>query len=392
MLRPGDPKVLMMMMMMLALFIIDASIFRIACDPSGLVHAKDSSFVTVNALNQRSMPNQDSDDDLPDDGLTEERLVTSQKNREYREAQDANSDIFSSFTDDTAPNKLELLGEDATADGSSREESIKIGVNSKQLVASSLQVPNNQVFQSFSEGLPGVEKFQLVSSDQIISLDDFFKSVSCPVTDYYLGKPVKGQPYSPIMEKLVARVCDVPWYKDIKVRFTTGDVPTEYAYDTDTMVLNPTSTKARQILDFAHQAYHATNRLKFHCYMAEEGMLSRDDYIDLYLWGEVGAFVAEVNIRRQLEVSDDYEPVVLCRDGDGTLSSINAERILESESLKDLHKRLWKSMVRGSRQLSAVTLFGTLYEQYTSTYEAKKALMPELIEQCHKKGMPDENI
>lgn len=338
------------------------------------------------------MPNQDTENDLPEDGLTEERLNTTQKNREFKEAQDANSDIFSSFTDDTAPNKLELLDDDATACGSSHEASIKAETPSNPLLASSYQIPINQVFQSFSEGLPGVEKFQLVSSDQIIPLDDFFKSVSCPVTEYYLGKPVKGQHYSEIMEKLVARVCDVPWYKDIKVRFTTGDVPTEYAYDTDTMVLNPTSSKTRQMLDFAHQAYHATNRLKFHCYMAEEGILSRDDYIDLYLWGEVGAFIAEVNVRRQLAVSDEYEPVVLCRDSDGTLSSINAERILESESLKDLQKKLWKSMVRGSRQLSAVTLFGSLYDQYTSTYDAKKALMPELIEQCHKKGMPDENI
>jgi|AGTN01.2.fsa_nt_gi hypothetical protein len=340
------------------------------------------------------MPNQDPDDELLDDGLTEERLNTTDKNREFKEAQDANSDIFSSFTDDSDPNRLELLSDDATVGGSSGHRSTATSSIRMPLADSHQLAPHltSDIFQSFSEGLPGVEKFQLVSSDQIISLDDFFKSPSCPVTEYYTRKPVNGQPYSKIMEKLVARVCDVPWYKDIKVRFTTGDLPTEYGYDTDTMVLNPTSSKTRQMLDFAHQAYHATNRLKFHCYMAPEGMLSRDAYIDLYLWGEVGAFVAEVNVRRQLEFSDEYEPVALCRNKDGTLSGINAERIMENESLADLQKKLWKSMVRGSRQLTAVAVLGALYDQYTATFDYKKAAMPLLIEQCHEKGMPDENI
>lgn len=339
------------------------------------------------------MPDQDTDDELLDDGLTEDRLNTTEKNREFKEAQDANSDIFSSFTDDSDPNRLELL-DDATVDGSSRQSSTAAGSSQTPLVASGQLAPHltSDIFQSFSEGLPGVQKFQLVSSDQIISLDDFFKSPSCPVTEYYTRKAVKGHPYSQIMEKLVARVCDVPWYKDIKVRFTTGDIATEYSYDTDTMVLNPTSTKTRQMLDFAHQAYHATNRLKFHCYMAPEGMLSRDAYIDLYLWGEVGAFIAEVNVRRQLEVSNDYEPVVLCRSSDGTLSGINAETTMENESLAALQKKLWKSMVRGSRQLTAVAVLGALYDDYTKTYDYKKAAMPLLLEQCYAKGMPDENI
>lgn len=383
-------------MMLLALFILDASNF-------GLARAQDRSLVTVKAVNQ-NMPNQDTDDDLLDDGLTDERLNTTDKNREFKDAQDANSDIFSSFTDDTDPNKLELLDDSATVGGSTTQSSTASSSNNAPIIASNQLAPHltSDVFQSFSEGLPGVEKFQLVSSDQIISLDDFFRSPSCPVTEYYTGKPVKGQPYSRILEKLVARVCDVPWYKNIKVRFTAGDVPTEYSIDTDTMVLNPTLSKSRQILDFAHQAYHATNRLQFHIYMAKEGMLSRDAYIDLYLWAEVGALLTEVDIRRQLVISDDYEPVVQCRNDDGTLSGINAERWIEAKAdaqgvvgaagLSGLHKKLWKSMVRGSRQLSSVTVLDALYKQYTSTYDYKKALMPDLIEQCHKKGMPDDNI
>lgn len=350
------------------------------------------------------MPNQDTDDDLLNDGLTDERLNTTDKNREFKDVQDANSDIFSSFTDDTDPNKLELLDDSATVGGSTGQSSTASSSNPAPLIASNQLAPHltSDVFQSFSEGLPGVEKFQLVSSDEIISLDDFFRSPSCPVTEHYTGKPVKGQPYSKILEKLVARVCDVPWYTNIKVRFTTGDIPTEYSIDTDTMVLNPTSSKSRQILDFAHQAYHATNRCQFHIYMDKEGMLSRDAYIDLYLWAEVGALIAEINIRRQLELSDDYEPIVQCRNDDGTLSGINAERVLEGNAnaqnvvensgMKGLQKTLWKSMLRGSRQLSSVSVLNALYQQYTSTYDYKKALMADLIEQCHAKGMPDENI
>jgi hypothetical protein len=347
-------------------------------------------------------------DDLDDDGLDEERLIKEEHNREYMAAQEANPDIFTSFSEGMAIAKFELLEDPAisAADQSQVGASTSSPSNSSATAGgSTLSAPHLTAdeFQSFSDGLPGVEKFEIVSSEEVIALSDYFKSVSCPVTEYLTADMINGfvPEFLPPQEKgrshaldiLLARICDVPWYKDIKVRFTSGDLPTEYCFDTDTMVLNPTLSKTRQMVDFAHQAYHATNKHLHYLYKNEKNeMLDQNSFVDVWLWAEVAANITEVNVVKELAGGADCAVIVFCQEDDGSLTGVNVDMLIKERGLKCLKDSLNYSMVRGSQQLRLVTVLHDLHRQYAETYAQAQPAMLKLIEHCLHNNMLQEHI
>jgi hypothetical protein len=144
------------------------------------------------------------------------------------------------------------------------------------------------------------------------------------------------------------------------------------------------------VLQFAHQTYHATNKLLTKLY--EDGeMLDRETFVDLYMWAEVAALITEVNVRKELGLWKVAPPKVLCQESDGTFFYINVEDILKTRGMKALHDLLYFSLLRGS-DLKLVDVYQRLFEVYKVNFDSEKESAAAAIEYCLKQGLERDCI
>ncbi len=181
----------------------------------------------------------------------------------------------------------------------------------------------------------------------------------------------------------------VPWSDKIKVQGSGTTEPSEYSFENDTMVLDRSLSDDRLVLAFAHQSFHATNKSLVRLY--EGNKLELDEFIDIHLWSEVAALVAELNVKKELGLKE-APPRVLCQERSGSLFSINVGDYLESKGMKSLHQLLENSMVRGSKTVRLTDIYRSMHNVYTQNFDAEKIRANCYVELCVATGLDKDRL
>lgn len=261
--------------------------------------------------------------------------------------------------------------------------------------------PKDDSFTSFSDGLPAVDKFGILDpdADKVLPVFEFLSQSSCrflspfgETTGATSSEPRKSTNIqggntveSRTLNRLMFLFDTVPWGDTVNVEVCAKPQFIEYSFDEHTMMLDKSSNDEHTILNFAHQAYHSTNRLLTKLYDGEK--MDREGFIDLYIWSEVAALVTELNVRKELGITKVTPPKVLCQESSGSVYSVNVEELLKTRGMKTLHDVLFHSMVRGTEDLALVYVFDKLFDIYDQTYDSELPIARQYTELCISSGI-----
>lgn len=335
------------------------------------------------------MSNKQDDEDKRNDGLEKERVFN---RSELKRAKMQSDDAFTSFSEGLSTiDKFQILGaEDNPSIGSTRTfqrgEAIKGDTTLKP------KKSKEDSFTSFSDDLPSVQQFTILDEERRIDsghlqlLSDYLKTTDCRYLKNYESN--KGK--SKTLDRLIHLIETVPWKNEILVDISHSPASHEYRFNEDTIVLDNSRSDEETLLDFAHQTYHATNRLLTKLYDGE--LLDQYTYIDLLIWSEVAALITELNVRRDFGITKVIPSMVLCQERAGTLSSINVEEFMKNKGMKSLHDELVYSLVRGSSNTTLLDVLNELYESYRETYNEYATESSAVIEHCLALGLERDCI
>ena len=365
----------------------------------------------------------DPDDPANEDSFDSERLPDVQQSKAFRNAQKRRAESFTSFSEGTQGiDKFKILGAErehpalsqqktvapsnlVRQDGSSNPDSL---VDSDKVASTARkgimrQSRTDDAFTSFSEGLPTVDKFGILDpeANKVMPLmTGYLSNPSCRFLAPYLataGATIEKKAYSTsetgsskTLNRLMFLFDTLPWCETVRIELSEKPQFIEYSFDEHMMVLNKLSSDEQTILNFAHQAYHSTNRLLTKLYGTDR--LDREGFIDLYMWAEVAALVTELNVRKELGITSVPPPKVLCQESSGSIYSVSVEEILKSRGMKILHDVLFYSTVRGTEDLSLVYVFGELFDIYDQTYESELPIARQYIDLCLSAGLEKDCI
>ncbi len=273
---------------------------------------------------------------------------------------------------------------------------------------------NPNKFTSFSEGMPSVDKFEITdasegstqlalatdkarsTTESVESALGFLSSTKCRYLLRYQTADYRSAVHSenecessPSLDKQIALLMAIPWSDKVKVRRSDATQPSEYSFEDDTIILDRLFNDEKLILTFAHQSFHATNKSLVRLY--EGNRLELDEFVDVQLWSEVGALVAELNVRKELGLKV-APPRVLCQENSGSLFSINVGDCLESKGMKSLQQILERSMVRGSKAVRLTDIYRSMHDVYTKNFEAEKIKANCYVELCVATGLDRDRI
>lgn len=351
------------------------------------------------------------EDQQSEDGFDEERLNSAQQHKSFKDAKSRKQESFTSFSEGVpAIDKFQILGVSSedhpaiandTTTWAGPKKTVPVETENEPTASEAAAVhgpakksksvmrsapPEDESFTSFSDGLPTIDKFGIVDPNaRALSMDQLLDSFVRPFQS--------SEKRSRTLDRLIFLIDLVPWKNDLKVERSSKPDFAEYCFDESTFVLDQNFSAEQSLLAFAHQAYHATNRLLTKLYGDDEGgMLDRESFIDLYLWSEIAAYITELNVRRELGLTEVTPLKVLCQESSGSKFSINVEEYLQSNGMKALHDLLYSGMIKGSDQLSLVYVFGKLFDRYEQNYRQEKLSSQSQIEYCLLRGLERDCI
>lgn len=374
----------------------------------------------------------DPDDPQNEDSFGSERLPDVQNSKAVRKAQKRNAESFTSFSEGMQGiDKFIILGAEKEQTGlktqaakSEQTAAPPAVVNKKEdeerktaLVSKSdstsaskptdsklgimRQARKDDSFTSFSEGLPTIDKFGILDpeADKIFPLmTDYLSASDCRFLVPYRetgdttggDSPKEKTAESKTLNRLMRLLDSVPWGDSVRIEVCEKPQFIEYSFDEDMIVLDKSYGDEQTVLNFAHQAYHSTNRLLTKLFADEK--LDREGFIDLYMWSEVAALVTELNVRKELGITRVPPPKVLCQESNGSIYSVNVEELIKSRGMKTLHDVLFYSLVRGTEDLSLAYVFGELFDIYDKTFERQLPIAQQYIALCLSAGIDKDCI
>ncbi len=259
---------------------------------------------------------EESQDD--EDCFEESRIAGKDQSKQFIKAKKSNPNAFLSFSEGMpSVDKFELV-ENSSATTSKAEPAPTMKVDTTALpVTLPGDTPAKELiggsFQSFSEGMPSIDKFAITGfrEDELcLSITEYLTSSNFPLADKFDQTDPQKLAECPGLRTIglvIARMFSVPWFDQIKIRLGRRLLEREYCFETNIISIDTTHGSLQQILDFVHQGYHSTNTLLTCLY--EDKALSQDEYVDLYLWSEVAALVTEVNAARDLYDAAGPDPM-----------------------------------------------------------------------------------
>jgi hypothetical protein len=343
-------------------------------------------------------PNEPEDED--EDGFESERLASANQAKHFRDAQERSSESFTSFSEGMpAVDKFKIIG--VTGEHPVTKARKKQKADPKKLPAEAKKsvmrtAKNDDNFTSFSEGLPSADKFgwSETATEKLVGIKNFVAATTCHLIKEHAEPDSDGELgdfKSATLDRLMFLYKTVPWSEKICFEISPKPEFVEYCFDEDTIMLDKGLDEEETVVAFAHQSYHATNKLLTKLYDDSE-MLDLETFIDLYMWAEVGALITEINVRKELGLWKVAPPKVLCQESDGSLFSITVEEVLKANGLKALHDLLYFSRLRGNDKEKLVDVYKRLFEVYQENFESEnKAAQPQ-IQICLLQGLDRDCI
>lgn len=333
------------------------------------------------------------DDDA--DGFDEERLADPQQAKHFRDAQKRAAESFTSFSEGMpAVDKFKIIGATGEHQAVKRKKKSKSGTkpNAASPAGSVMRSKvDDDAFTSFSKGLPSADKFNIaqIETERYVGIKNFVDATACSFIKDHADATADGvsdEFKSKTLDRLMYLYTLVPW--NDKIVFEVSEKPdfTEYCFDQGIIRLGKQMDEEGTVIQFAHQTYHATNKLLTKLY-EDDQMLDMETFVDLHMWAEVAALITEVNVRKELGLWKVTPPKVLCQESDGTFFYISVEDILMGKGMKALHDLLYFSMLRGSQTEKLVDVYQRLFEVYKTNFESENQNAKTVIEYCMAQGL-----
>ncbi|MBX3074280.1 hypothetical protein KF728_28415 [Candidatus Obscuribacterales bacterium] len=346
------------------------------------------------------MSNQTNDPNDLDDRFEQERLADAQQAKHFRDAQKRAAESFTSFSEGMpAVDKFKILGATGEQQAVKRKKKSKSGKKPTESTAAKSVMrskANEDAFTSFSKGLPSADKFNIaqIETERYIGIKSFVDATTCSFIKEHANATASGDIEdfkSKTLDRLMYLFTLVPWRDKIVFEISEKPEFTEFCFDEGTIQLGKQMDEEETVLQFAHQTYHATNKLLTKLY--EDGeMLDKETFVDLYMWAEVAALITEVNVRKELGLWKVAPPKVLCQESDGTFFYINVEDILKTRGMKALHDLLYFSLLRGNDNQKLVDVYQRLFEVYKTNFDSDNRNAQSTIDYCLDQGLERDCI
>ena len=277
------------------------------------------------------------------------------------------------------------------------------GLDAEDEQAGDSKTSKDDSFQSFSDGLNVVDKFEITANDK-----DSTKGKETPeavtveaslitfLSQWQEKNGLMGSSKtimrSRTLQELVERLDKCAWKDQIKIRLHRSEYPCEYDQIRHRIHLDLTRNEEEQLVDLVHQLYHSVHRYLGKLY--ETTPVSLEDFTDTFLWSEAGALLAELNLRKELGLKKTAETCFKLKSDKTGLKNVFIEPILKGGGAPALRRKLESSVARDDfmNKHRTVDVISSTYQIYLENFEKAKVEADNLITGSIKAGLPENKI
>ena len=313
------------------------------------------------------------------DHLKDDLLDTADKNQNFKKALEENKGDFKSFSEGLkAVDKFDVV--DKTTDSST-------------VVKDAPEKMAGESFDSFSEGLSTVDKFALHGVDEAdnevksFTLPEYLENDLCPFNKDGISNRSKT------IAELLERLSKCSWIDDVQIYLHDKEYPGEYDHRKQLIHLDLTRKSSQILLDLVHQLYHVAHRYFNKLY--DGGPVLREVFVDTFIWSEAGALLAELNVKKDLEILDTAEiGFKLLTDAEGAMKNEYVEPVLSEGGLDRLRLLLTNSILRDDfvNKQTLVSYLNGYHAHYKSSFDNLAPIVKELISKTSENGIPVNKI
>jgi hypothetical protein len=221
---------------------------------------------------------------------------------------------------------------------------------------------------------------------QTLTLKQLFEDYKTPFMDAYeRSRNLKnGEPgKSKTLEEVVDRLKDCPWTDQITIRFDSSADNTEYRNTDSAIVIRPQDPPETQIENFAHEGYHATHQFLSKLY--EHGKQTKQDFVNIWLQGEVNAMLTETRVFHELGLNGDPPKFSFIRS-DGKPDSFNIEQYVKANGEPGLREFLRTNQPGGRNAVPYGKHYADFYDSYISNFERNEPAVEQYINRWVRSG------
>lgn len=318
---------------------------------------------------------------------------------------------------------LNAIGSDEQAQGvfsiecierKAREAAQKSQNPNEQALATSSTTPSAPILETTQQPDEVRHDFNTPSSEKLALRDDYLnrselnklfpkdgdnltlkqvlEDYKTPFMDAYeRSKTLKdGDPgKSKTLEDVVDRLKACPWADQIRIRFDSRADHPEYRNADSTIVIRPRDQPERQIENFAHEGYHATHQFLSNLY--EHGKQTKQDFVDIWLQGEVNAMLTEANVFNELRLKGD-PPKFSYILSSGKSDSINIEQFVKTNGERGLREFLRIHQPEGRDAIPYGEHYSSFYSSYILRFEQNKPVVDRYTKQWVQSGHASNDI
>ncbi len=229
---------------------------------------------------------------------------------------------------------------------------------------------------------------------QTISLKQLLNDYKTPFVDAYEhskhlkdGEPGKSQ----TLESVVDRLKDCPWADQIRIKFDSKADNPDYIDSSSIITIRPKDSPGRQTEIFAHEAYHATHQFLSKLY--DNGIVSKPDFVDTWMKGEVKAMLTEAKVHDELGQTKeptrfDYYP----HGKENPKDFIEISQYVKEHGEHGLQEFLGKAEPFGKNARPYEQHYADFYEKYTQNFKLNEAVVNKHLQNWVQTGHSRDDI
>jgi hypothetical protein len=289
---------------------------------------------------------------------TENQSVHSQATAPYKISQ-KDSTTMESLSD-------EKIDEIKAKGGFQKFEIVGLDSSDGNLIASKGDKPN--------------EAEKLTPKDgQVLSLNDFLHKYKSPIVDAYEKslKLKEGQPgKSKVLEDILDRMIHCPWADQIHIKYNSKANNPEYDQKNSTITIKPNDSAEKQIENFSHEGFHSTHQFLSKLY--DHGVLRKEDFLDVWMQGELDSMLTEVKVYRQLGHTEQA-PRFNYFGSSGEEAYIELDTYLKTHTKEQLINLLQTVQPVGMNARPYGEHYMSFYDSYVKNFNVNKPAVDEYI-------------
>lgn len=226
---------------------------------------------------------------------------------------------------------------------------------------------------------------------QALTLKQLLEDYKTPFIDAYeRSKCLKeGQPgKSKTLEYVVDRLRAIPWADRIWIDFKLHPDNPDYNNEKSTITIDLAATPEKQIEIFAHEAFHAAHQFLSKQY--NRGKLSKAEFLDIWLSGEVESMLTEVRVYRELGLTDDSPKFKYVENG--KVKPVDIEDYVKRHGKEGFVEFLRSHQPAGKNAIPYGEHYARFYDSYLSNFDQNKGAVERYIQKWEQRGNRRDDI